>query len=230
VKEYLNNFDVQRIYGQHVIPGVLDTNKYVPLPVYKNINKWRWEGKDFPRVIALLEFEEFIKKNTLSFDKVLCFNGMNDPEFEFLPYKEKEIIHYEQDPVNNDLHNLNLKTKDYDFCMLNQTLEHLYDPIKCLKNVHEHLRSGGIFYCNVPVMNIPHMTPYHFYSGFTPTGLGCIAEAAGFEIMTIGSWGNKEYTLKLFQDLEWPGYEKLLNPGLNDPSYPVISWVFARKK
>ena len=207
----------------------MDAHKYVPLPLHKNIKKWRWENKDFPRVIALLEFEEFLQQNNLSFEKVLCFNGDDDPEFEYLSYTDKHVIHYERDPINNDLHNLSLPDRDYDFCMLNQTLEHLYDPIRCLKNIHDHLRSGGIFYANLPVINIPHMTPYHHYSGLTPTGLGCATEAAGFEIMSIGAWGNKEYTTKLFEDLSWPSYNTMINPGLNDARYSVVAWVFGRK-
>tara|TARA_R110000737_G_scaffold20853_3_gene39216 strand:- start:290 stop:988 length:699 start_codon:yes stop_codon:yes gene_type:complete len=226
---YLNNSDINRIHREHVLKNTMQDYKYVPLPMNRNVNNWKWEGKDFPRVIALLELDEFFKKNNFLFEKVLCINGDDDPEFEFLPYKNKKIIHYEADPRNNDLHNLNLQEKDYDFCMLNQTLEHLYDPIRCLKNINAHLKTGGIFYCNVPVINIPHMTPYHHYSGFTPTGLGCIAEAAGFEILSIGSWGNKEYTVKLFENLDWPSYQDLLTSGLNEKEYPVITWIFARK-
>ena len=229
MKDYLNNSDVMRIYRDHILSNTMDAYKYVPLPLHKNIKNWKWENKDFPRVIALLEFEEFLQQNNLSFEKVLCFNGDSDPEFEYLEYSDKHVIHYESDPVNNDLHNLNLPQSDYDFCMLNQTLEHLYDPIRCLKKIHDHLRPGGIFYANLPVINIPHMTPYHHYSGFTPTGLGCVAEAAGFEIMSIGAWGNKEYTTKLFEDLEWPSYNTMINPGLNDPRYAVVTWVFGRK-
>jgi|TARA_R110000796_G_scaffold240591_1_gene361726 SAM-dependent methyltransferase len=230
MKDYLNNSDITRIYREYVLKNNIEDYKYVPLPIAKNINKWRWENKDFPRVISLLEFQEFFAKNNYNFEKVLCFNGDSDPEFEFLPYKTKKIIHYETDPTNNDLHNLNLLDKDYDFCMLNQTLEHLYDPILCLKNINSHLKKGGIFYCNLPVINIPHMTPLHHYTGFTPTGLGCIAEAAGFEIISLGSWGNKEYILKLFEELTWPSYQDLINPGLNQKEYPVISWIFGRKK
>tara|TARA_B100000131_G_scaffold299263_1_gene319557 strand:+ start:16444 stop:17136 length:693 start_codon:yes stop_codon:yes gene_type:complete len=230
MKNYLNNKDVERTYLDHVTNILIDPYKYTPLPMHKNVNKWRWEGKDFARVIAVLEFEEFLRTNKLNFNKLLCFNGDSDPEFEFLNKQGRTIINYEADPINNDLHNLNLKEKDYDFCMLNQTLEHLYDPIQCLKNVYAHLRTGGVFYCNVPVVNIPHMTPFHHYSGFTPTGLGCIAEAAGFKILSLGSWGNKEYTVKMFQELSWPTYQDLINPGFNEFDYPVIAWIFCVKE
>jgi len=103
-----------------------------------------------------------------------------------------------------------------------------------LENIHKHLRPGGVFYCNVPVVNIPHTTPHHHYTGYTPTGLGCVAEAAGFEIMSIGTWGNREYILKLFAEgktQDWPTMKTMntTNPGLNDADCPVITWIFARK-
>ena len=84
-------------------------------------------------------------------------------------------------------------------------------------------------YCNVPVINIPHMTPYHHYSGITPVGLGALVTAAGFKIETLGAWGNKEYILKLFDNLDWPDYRQLLSPGQNDPGHEVITWVVATK-
>ena len=70
--------------------------------------------------------------------------------------------------------------------MLNQTLEHLYDPILCLNNVFNHMRTGGILYANVPAVNIPHLTPFHYYTGYTATGLGAVVKSAGFEILKIG--------------------------------------------
>ena len=37
-------------------------NRYINLPLEKNNKTWRWEGKDFPRIPALLEFERYILK------------------------------------------------------------------------------------------------------------------------------------------------------------------------
>ena len=110
------------------------------------------------------------------FDNVLSFNGNNDPEYEYINCKTITNYNYEDDKINNDLHNLNLHRTDFDFVMLNQTIEHLYDPITCLKNIYKHLNKNAIFYANVPANNKPHSTPEHYYTGITPTGLGVIAE------------------------------------------------------
>ena len=243
MKTHLSDSDVQRIYDTYVSSNIIPSNKYVPLPMEKNNKQWSWDCADFPRIIALLEFEEYVTSNKLHFEKVLAFNSIGnhgDPEYGYLSYDEKVNINYESNPELYDLHNLQLEDTDYDFCMINQTLEHVYDPVKCLKNIHKHLRLGGVFYCNVPVVNIPHSTPHHHYTGYTPTGLGCVVEAAGFEIMSIGTWGNREYTLDLFGGrprsgknpiIDWPTLQTMSfeDPGLNEEDYPVITWIFARK-
>jgi SAM-dependent methyltransferase len=127
-----------------------------------------------------------------------------------------------------DLHTLSLPKKDYDFAMCNQIIEHLYDPILCLKNIYNHLKIGGMFYANVPTNNIPHSTPYHFYTGITPVGLGCMVTLAGFDILKIGQWGNREYLMKSYESL-WPDYTYSHNPGKNEIDCPVITWVLAVK-
>jgi len=201
-------------------------NRYKELPVQFNNRNWKWEGKDFPRIISLLEFKRFMENNKNHYENVLSFNGSNDPEYEYLDYKNIHNYNYDDDKTNNDLHNLNLSKKDFDFVMLNQTLEHLYDPISCIKNIYDHLEEGAIFYANVPVNGIPHSTPEHYYTGITPTGLGVMVELAGFEIIEIGQWGNTDYLQKLF-DIGWCDYTKVLHH--NEMDCPIITWVFAKK-
>ena len=184
--------------------------------------------RDFARVIAVLEFENFVTSNNISAHKGLAING-TDPEWSYLPECAITSIDYEKDPVNYDLHTLNLPEKDFDFVMVNQTLEHVYDPICCLKNIYDHMVPGGILYLNVPANNIPHSTPFHYYTGYTPTGLGAVVQAAGFEILSIGQWGNLEYLKKMFETNDWPDYRALQNPGKNDINCPIITWIFAKK-
>ena len=58
--------------------------------------------------------------------------------------------------------------------------------------------------------------------------------------MSIGTWGNREYTLDLFGGRprlganpieDWPTLQTINfeDPGLNEEDYPVITWIFARK-
>jgi SAM-dependent methyltransferase len=232
----LTDFDIQAIYDNYVVvndnPGYL--NKYVPLPIRKNNRRaWMWNNKDFPRVIALLEFRQFMLIYNRVFNDVLTFgsisaDGVKDPELLYLKYKNHTDINHDIDS-NHDLHFLKLEKKDYDFVMLNQLIEHLYNPILALHNIYQHMKVGGMIYVNVPVNNIPHTTPFHHYTGVTPTGLGAMMESAGFEILRIGQWGNKEYFMKLFDSLNWPDYKYSEEPGKNDMAYPVMTWCLAIK-
>jgi SAM-dependent methyltransferase len=207
-------------------------NRYVPLPIDKNNKNWKWESKDFPRVIALLEFEKYIEKYNFQIENLLTFNGINDPEKEYLANRfiNCHDISYERDRVNNDLHNLNLNKKDYDFAFVNQTLEHVYNPPGCLCNIYNHLKKDGYLYINVPACNGPHDEPYHYFTGFTPTGLAVMAYQAGFKILEIGQWGNIEYMVKMWTCTpEWSDYRQLTNPGLNEFKAPVITWGLFKK-
>jgi SAM-dependent methyltransferase len=225
----IENSTIEDLYTRYV--KIHDTpeyrNQYVPLPVTKNNKKWKWEGKDFPRIISLLEFEKYIQKYNFNINDLLIFNGENDPELEYLEGRIKNIHHglYEQDTFNYDLHRFNLPKKDYDFICLHQTLEHVYNPYQCLVNIKKHLTPDGYVYINVPACNIPHSDPFHYYTGYTSMGLTALAHQAGFKILEIGQWGNTEYLVNLFtRQPGWSDYTQLSNPGLNEFYNPVITW------
>jgi len=232
----LINPEIQEIYNKYVAVNYNRAylNKYVPLPMELNTKDWPWEGKDFPRIISLLEFRQYMIQYDKVFDSVASFGsitdrGMYDPEYYYLKYKDHKDFdyHFTQDW---NLQFLNLDKKDWDFVMINQVIEHLYNPILGLKNIYDHMKVGGMFYANVPVVNIPHDTPFHYYTGITPIGLGVMVESAGFEILKIGQWGNKRYLQQLFDTLEWPDYRYSEVPGENDINYPVITWCLAIKR
>jgi len=225
----LSENQINEIYNKYVaINHTAEyVNKYVPLPFEFNNKKWKWEGKDFPRVIALLEFREYMLEYNRTFNTVLSFNGNNDPEYEYLSYKNYYNYNYEEN-IKYDLHNLELDRNDFDFIMINQTIEHLYNPILAINNIFKHMEIGGIFYANVPSNNIPHSTPFHYYTGITPVGLGAIVKSGGFDILKIGQWGNKTYFKQMF-DNRWSDYKYSDNPGYNDMNCPIITWCLAIK-
>ena len=225
----IENEDVQKLYDDFI--KINNTgeyrDRYTPLPIQKNNKTWKWEGKDFPRVISLLEFERYVEKYKFDIDNLLIFNGENDPELEFLQGKVKNIDNasYEKDVINYDLHRLNLGGKKYDFVCLHQTLEHVYNPYQCLVNIKNHLTPNGYVYINVPANNVPHSEPFHYYTGYTPMGLAALAHQSGLKILEIGQWGNLEYIIKLFtRQPGWSDFTQLNNPGLNEFHNPVITW------
>jgi SAM-dependent methyltransferase len=230
MKNSLGYEDINSIYKEFILSK--HNNEYLErysfLPFEKNNGIWRWENKDLPRVIAVLEFQKFMEENDLYFKDVLSINSPQDPEYEFLKYKNLYNYNYLDDKINHDLHNLNLDKKDFDFFMSNQTIEHVYDPCLCIRNIYDHLKPGGIMYLNLPSINMAHDTPHHHYVGITPTGLGCIVKQAGFEILDIGFWGNTDYINFIFNQNDWPDYQKVINYK-SEINKEVITWVFAKK-
>lgn len=200
-------------------------NKYKDLLKILNTTNWKWEDKDLSRVISLLEFKEYIK--SFSFKKSLIFNGCSDPELQYLNTDTITYFDYEKNK-DYDLHSFQ-SNELFDFFMLNQTLEHTYDPCLVLRNIYNIMEYGGLIYINAPSLCPPHNTPFHYYNGFTPTGLGSIISQAGFKICDIGFWGNKDYVQYLFEYNDWPDYRKI-NNYTNNINYPVISWAFAKKE
>ena len=227
--------DIERIHSEHVMVNHTREymNRYLCFPIELNDKPWRWEGKDLPRVMALLEFRRMVKDRGLQANSLLTINGVNDPELAYLPYSKHHNIEYLQDPERYDLHKLNLDERNYDFIICNQTLEHLVNPIACLENLRDHLSPGGYFYTNVPANNIPHEVPFHYYTGFTPVGLGALCETAGLEIVEIGQWGNIEYMMQMMTKQSWPDFEFMLQcmstPGKNEPLNPIITWALSRR-
>lgn len=219
--------DVARIYS---LDRIIQTsrNKTYPVRDFVKESKWELRGKSFCRVAALCAFVGLVKEYGLGSKKLLTFNASNDPEILYLPHTIWNNYNYEDDPNRYDLHALNLNDKDYDFCIMCNTIEHLYDPIRCVSNIFDHLVVGGFLYLLAPVNSIPHSEPYHFYTGFTAMGLCCVVESAGFLVRSIGQWGNKEYVLKMVERGSWPDYRELDSYD-NDRRYPVTCWVLAEK-
>ena len=228
--KHLTATDIANLYNKFIVCNDNESylNRYTPLPLERNTNSWRWENKDFPRVIATLEFENLVKKYSLKSNHLLSFNSYNDPELQFLSVDKVTNFNYSDNTTDYDLHTLNIPEDDYDFVMLNQTFEHLYNPYLCLENIHKYLKSGAYIYSNVPTVNIQHSLPYNYYTGYTPIGFVCLFESCGFEVLESGQWGNSEYIGKIFQTHQWPDYNNVNTK--NEFNNPVQTWVLARKK
>ena len=227
----LNREEINDIYHKHVKINYTQEyiNRYNPLPLEYNNKNWKWENKDVPRIPALLEFRRYSEKYNFNFKKVLSFNGQTDPEYEYLKYDYMYNCYYEDNSEKYDLHNLQLDQNDFDFVMLNQTIEHLYNPFLCIDNLYKYLKTGGYLYANVPSNNIPHSTPEHYYTGITPVGLGVMMKSSGFEILEIGQWGNKNYLNYIFKMNNWGDINYSSNPCINDLDCPLITWILVKK-
>ena len=200
---------------------------YTVLP-HCPVKTWNysWDGRDFPRTHIVLEFRDWINKHGIVAD-ALGVTCKFDPEIEFLPYNTITEIPYPP----NDMHVVGTAHPSaFDFFLFNQTLEHLQDPVSAVKSVYDSLKPGGYCFTSVPTINIPHSTPYH-YGGYTPMGLAVMFAQAGFDIIEMGQWGNRQYINKMFEMMGWPDYGQLQQNGVvtNEDFNVCQCWILVRK-
>jgi SAM-dependent methyltransferase len=200
---------------------------------FLNINKFlsdseihKYQQMDPPRVISIIDFKEWIKKHNISNGEKLLYTCKSDIELNYIQYTNQEYIPYPP----HDLHTLDIPEKNHDFVLFNQTLEHLYNPFLAIQNLYNHTKKGGFLYTTVPTINIPHMTPVHFW-GITPIGLCILMMSVGFDIVECGHWGSKNYIDYIFTNNTWPGYSDISkNYNLrHDHTCQAQTWVLARK-
>ena len=197
----LSEGDVARLYAQKV--AVNDSDAY--LGRYDNFDFRSRFGSlvdrvDFPRLITLLEFERIVAEQAIVAERVLMLNGgpEGDPELAYLDHRHVDRADYEQDPERFDLHSPRFDRSDYDFAILSQTLEHLYDPSRAVAHLFAALAPGGYVWASVPTVSQQHSMPHHFITGFTPIGFACLFASAGFEVVEVGQWGNSDYVSQTF--------------------------------
>ena len=183
-------------------------------------------GRDAARLFTLVDFKSWILTYNIRPRRCLV-TDKNDPELFYLPHCDVKEVAYDARTGINDLHTLELNDTNYDFFLMSQTLEHLYNPLRSLQSIRKHLMDDGIIFTSVPFFNILHMTPHHFQH-FTPTGLATLFVSAGFKVIELGCWGNAYYQHYLVDKNSWPDIHELTSIQ-NDKMRPVQCWILARK-
>lgn len=77
----------------------------------------------------------------------------------------------------------------FDVVLCTEVLEHIVDPRAFLHRAHQALRPGGRLLLTVPFAARWHFIPYDYWR-YTPSGLGLLLEAAGFDDVVIHARGN----------------------------------------
>ena len=228
--QLLDPQDVLSLYERHCHKSDAYYGKYEKVPLHLMDARWPWENHDYPRIPCLLDFVEWTTKyNIQSPDSLLCMST-DDPEPLYLSPKSVRCEEYEMATNRNDLHTLDLDKKDFDFVILSQTLEHLHNPLLGLYNLKRHMKVGGHIFASVPMINVPHMVPIHFW-GMNTMGLASLLTSLGFEVLEVGEWGNKKYIDYIFSNHTWPDYRELIEDGVirNERQNACQAWILARK-
>lgn len=187
-----------------------------------------WINHDVARLPSIYYFHKYIKEFKLEPKKLLSFGAKNDIEIKLLKHESWLDCDYWTN-FRHDVEDLSAAQldKDFDFCMINQTFEHLTNIESAIKNISDHLSKNGYLYCNFPVLNIPHAEPFLFFTGITVQYIIYLCIKNGFDIAMSGQWGNQEYIEYIYKHLTWPDYTKI-NLDV-DIRKPCIGWVLAKK-
>lgn len=257
----LSSGEIEALYRERIL--VNDTPEYLErYASFDWLSRFDTEAlrrTDFPRLVAILEFERIVSECGIRASDVLMLNGgeTGDPELGFLPHDRVHRYDYETDPVRGDLHTLAFEDgRQFDFVLFSQTLEHLYNPSLSMDNVFAATRPGGWAWTSVPTVSGLHQLPFHFSTGFTPIGVAALFAGAGFDVEHVGQWGNGKYTAHLFDlrmiptyydlapgSLRAHGYGHILRAArrlslknfladgraINDFGVPAQTWILARR-
>lgn len=199
----------------------------------------------FPcRLHALIDFVEWNETFNFLKPKRLLALYPDDSEVKFVHQPAGGVMdNYVFDDAKKDgdhsfgdLHYpINLKRAGtYDLVLFAQTLEHLYDPVLCLRNLYDAMAPGAFLYTTVPHLNHLHMEPF-FFSMPTPYGFVLWLDMAGFKVLRVGQFGNEEYIKYLgMYTTWWPMWLRYYNATrrpqiINDPTRPVQTWALVQK-
>ena len=135
-----------------------------------------------------------------------------------------------------DLCDLKLPDSQFDSIVSDQVLEHLFnDPFDALKNSFRVLRPGGIAVHTTCFLHGFHPKPFDHWR-FTTQGLVRLAESSGFEVLNVGSHGNRLMKRAFKSKWLWSIQvsESKFNPLRkllirNNPDLPIFVWLIARK-
>lgn len=194
---------------------------------------------DYPRLAILATFAEYAREvpELATVGKLTVLSFSAGVELAFLRPRIVEECFYERSSTC-DQHTLvrgSLHHAPFDFMLVSQTLEHLYDPPLALAQIAALLAPGGMVFFSVPAWNIEHMLPSH-QQGLHPCGLLALVRGAGLEAVKLGWYGSEAYSHAVAQPGgSWPSGASMHAPDPfvsipHDPrGYVNQAWVLARK-
>jgi SAM-dependent methyltransferase len=134
-----------------------------------------------------------------------------------------------------DLLALDFPDTSFDFVLSDQVLEHIEgDPHRVVNESHRVLRPGGIAVHTTCFINPVHGAPKDFWR-FTPAALRLLHADGWSQVIECGGWGNRDVWTAERDGMRfvgvphapWHPYHRLAT--FNDPEWPIVTWVVARK-
>ena len=140
------------------------------------------------------------------------------------PWKEYTSLNYPDFDLCAPLRD----QRRFDVVICEQVLEHVPDPWKAAANLKELCAPGGTVIVSTPFLVKVHELPQYGmrdYWRFTPRGLRTLLEAAGLEVETVDSWGNRQ---AIVGNLKAWSAHRPWHSLRAEADVPVQVWAFAR--
>jgi len=160
---------------------------------------------------------------------VVEFGHTNDVLRAFIRGARYAMLEYPQHDVQ-DLRGV--PDAGFDLAILDQTLEHVADPERALREVRRVLRPGGVAIISTPFLVPLHPTAdYGDYTRWTPQGMKAMLERNGFDA-DVRWWGNADAARALLGAMHMTVAEARrlglnVEPGACDEPFPVTVWALA---
>jgi len=186
-----------------------------------------------------LTLEQWLEKHGITHIKRLLLSNGGGPENAQLKpiadVTEKIQYKYTGGVEHGDLHDLAgsgvpPNMTNYDFVLLPQTTEHLYNPHRAFQEIADRMAPCGYLYVHQPWINKHHSTPFHFWHG-TGTAQILLLETVGLKVVDYRDWGNWEYIERVlkYPKKKWPQLHRLKGPIASETKRYVQTALLARK-
>lgn len=166
----------------------------------------------YPRVVSLCDFAARIAPEVPDGATIAVVSGgADEPELRLLSGREVAVLSYDDDARFDLGRDWNDTYGAFDFVLCNQVLEHVFDPLRAMRNLARITKPGGAVYVSIPTINKVHGLPDFYSAGYYPTWLEQAFAHASLEPKHISFWGSRKY----LSGFHWPT-EKELRRGFHN--------------
>ncbi|WP_447972472.1 methyltransferase domain-containing protein [Nitrospira sp. Kam-Ns4a] len=161
--------------------------------------------------------------------RILSISGCG-PIVEMLSGDGQEVVQTDYPDV--DMQALPYPDGTFGAVVSDQVLEHVRDPARAVGETLRVLAPGGLLVHTSCFLNPVHRHPVDLWR-FTPEAMAGLVRGA--EILECGGWGNRSALVLMFMGVghhlvpEQPDHPLHRIALYNDPTYPIVTWVVARK-